>query len=101
MPRNDPARMLRVAPLLALALTLGGCDALSRLTQIRGAPPMTTIQNPKTQPGYQPVSLPMPQPLVTERRPNSLWKSGSRGTLEDQRALMVGDILTIDISFDC
>src|ERR1700734_171705 len=79
-----------VAPALMLALALGGCSAWTRLTQIGATPPLTTIQNPKAQPGYQPVSMPMPQPLTAERRPNSLWQSGSR----------VGDILTVDISFD-
>src|ERR1700722_3740265 len=91
---------VRVAPALMLALALGGCSAWTRLTQIGATPPLTTIQNPKAQPGYQPVSMPMPQPLTAQRRPNSLWQSGSRAFFKDQRAAQVGDILTIDISFD-
>jgi len=93
-------RHLRTISALAVAVTLGGCDAFSRITQIGATPPLTTIQNPKSQPGYQPVSMPMPQPIVSERRPNSLWKAGSRAFFKDQRASQVGDILTIDISFD-
>jgi flagellar L-ring protein precursor FlgH len=89
-----------VAPALMLALALGGCSAWTRLTQIGATPPLTNIQNPKAQPGYQPVSMPMPQPLTAERRPNSLWQSGSRAFFKDQRASQVGDILTVDISFD-
>jgi flagellar L-ring protein FlgH len=85
---------------LALVVALDGCSAWTRLTQIGESPPLTTIQNPKTQPGYQPVSMPMPDPIVSERRPNSLWKAGSRAFFKDQRAANVGDILTIDISFD-
>jgi len=92
-----PGNVLAVA---LVALTLGGCSAFTRLTQIGEAPPLTTIQNPKAQPGYQPVSLPMPAPIVTERRPNSLWRTGSRAFFKDQRASQVGDILTIQISFD-
>jgi len=91
---------VRVAPALMLAVALSGCSAWTRLTQIGATPPLTTIQNPKAQPGYQPVSMPMPQPLTAERRPNSLWQSGSRAFFKDQRASQVGDILTVDISFD-
>jgi flagellar L-ring protein FlgH len=82
------------------AAALAGCDTLARLSQIGSPPPMTTIQNPKAQPGYQPVSMPMPQPIITEKRPNSLWQAGSRAFFKDQRASQVGDILTVDISFD-
>ncbi|HUZ72604.1 MAG TPA: flagellar basal body L-ring protein FlgH [Stellaceae bacterium] len=98
---NASYRRLKAALALALAATsLAGCDAMTRLSQIGATPPLTTIQNPKTQPGYQPVSMPMPQPLVAQRRPNSLWRAGSRAFFKDQRASQVGDILTIDVSFD-
>jgi flagellar L-ring protein FlgH len=100
MRETRPVSMLRIAPAMALALTLGGCGAWTRMTQIGAPPPLTTIQNPKTQPGYQPVSMPVPQPIVVERRPNSLWQAGSRAFFKDQRASQVGDILTIQISFD-
>jgi flagellar L-ring protein precursor FlgH len=98
--RDTHSALLRTASFLALALTLGGCGAFTRLTQIGAPPPLTTIQNPKTQPGYQPVSMPVPQPIVAERRPNSLWQAGSRAFFKDQRASQVGDILTINITFD-
>src|SRR5579885_73957 len=93
----------RLPALTALALAaalLGGCNGFTRLSQIGTAPPLTTIQNPKTQPGYQPVSLPMPQPIIAERRPNSLLQAGSRAFFKDQRASQVGDILTTDIVLD-
>jgi flagellar L-ring protein precursor FlgH len=70
------------------------------MKQVGETPPLTTIQDPKTQPGYQPVSLPMPAPIVGERQPNSLWRSGSRAFFKDQRAAQVGDILTVLVSFD-
>jgi flagellar L-ring protein precursor FlgH len=93
-----PVRQIGATALAALLLS--GCNAFTRMQQIGETPPMTTIQDPKTQPGYQPVSLPMPTPIVGERQPNSLWRAGSRAFFKDQRAAQVGDILTILISFD-
>jgi flagellar L-ring protein precursor FlgH len=90
---------LRVLALLA-ATSLAGCNALTRMSQIGETPPLTTIQDPHQQPGYRPVSLPMPTPIMAERRPNSLWQTGSRAFFKDQRASQPGDILTVEISFD-
>ena len=81
LPFRPLAAVARSPPAL-----LAGCNAVSRLSQIGETPPLTTIQDPKTQPGYQPVSLPMPTPIVSERRPNSLWQAGSRAFFKDQRA---------------
>jgi flagellar L-ring protein FlgH len=92
-------RRLRFAVMLA-AGSLAGCSAATRVSQIGEMPPLTTIQDPHQQPGYKPVSLPMPTPMVGERRPNSLWQSGSRAFFKDQRAANVGDILTVAINFD-
>jgi flagellar L-ring protein precursor FlgH len=88
-----------LAAAAALAL-LSGCNAATRLSQIGEAPPLTTIQDPVRQPGYQPVSLPMPQPLNPERRPNSLWQSGTRAFFKDQRAAQIGDLLTVLVDID-
>jgi len=92
--------MPRLASAIALSFALCGCSALTRISQIGTVPPLTTIKNPATEPGYQPVSMPMPTPIVNQRRPNSLWQAGSRAFFKDQRASQVGDILTVDISFD-
>ena len=88
-----------LAPLMAAAL-LSGCNAWSRISQIGETPPLTTIQDPRQQPGYKPVSMPMPAPMVSERRPSSLWQTGSRAFFKDQRAANIGDILTVMVSFD-
>jgi flagellar L-ring protein precursor FlgH len=98
MPSPFPLR--QIAATAAAALLLAGCSAFTRISQIGEAPPLTTIQDPKTQPGYQPVSLPMPAPIVGQREPNSLWKAGSRAFFKDQRAAQIGDILTVLVSFD-
>ncbi len=92
-------RRLRLVVMLA-AGSLAGCSAATRVSQIGEMPPLTTIQDPHQQPGYKPVSLPMPTPMVGERRPNSLWQAGSRAFFKDQRAANVGDILTVVINFD-
>jgi flagellar L-ring protein precursor FlgH len=92
-------RSLRFALVLA-AVSLAGCNAATRISQIGEMPPLTTIQDPHQQPGYKPVSLPMPTPIVAERRPNSLWQAGSRAFFKDQRASQPGDILTVAIAFD-
>lgn len=87
-------------PILTLGLAaalLSGCNAMTRIQQIGAQPPLTTIQDPKAQPGYRPVSLPMPAPILAQRRPNSLWQAGTRAFFKDQRASQVGDILTVQI----
>jgi flagellar L-ring protein FlgH len=94
-------RYLKIALLApVMVLTLAACGSITKLQQIGETPPMTTIQDPQKQPGYRPVSLPMPQPIVGERRPNSLWQAGSRAFFKDQRAASIGDILTVLVTFD-
>jgi flagellar L-ring protein precursor FlgH len=94
MPRRRLLVMLLATTLLA------GCNAATRLSELGEAPPLTTIQDPQRQPGYRPVSLPMPTPIPTERRPNSLWQAGTRAFFKDQRAAQIGDILTVQININ-
>ena len=83
-------------PLVALTLSaLAGCSSMDRLSEIGKEPPLTRISNPVHQPGYRPVSLPMPLPEKASYSPNSLWRNGSRSFFKDQRAMKVGDILTV------
>jgi flagellar L-ring protein precursor FlgH len=93
-------RAFRHAALAGLIALLGGCSAMTRISEIGEAPPLTTIQDPQKQPGYRPVSLPMPAPIPQERQPNSLWRAGSRAFFKDQRASQVGDILTVLININ-
>ncbi len=87
---------LKILPALALLLSLlTGCSNLDRLSTIGKAPPLSKISNPVHQPGYRPVSLPMPSPEKAVFNSNSLWRSGSRSFFKDQRAMKIGDILTV------
>lgn len=90
-------RLLLLLPLILL----NGCGGMAdRLSAVGEAPPISPISNPNQQPGYRPISMPMPEPQMTERQPNSLWRSGARAFFKDQRAARVGDILTVMISIN-
>ena len=93
-------RLLPLAAVLLLGTALGGCNTLTRLSQVGEEPPLTSIENPTTLPAYQPVSMPMPAPVTEERQANSLWRTGSRAFFKDQRANQVGDILTVVIEIE-
>lgn len=84
--------------LLASCVLLSGCGAMDRISNIGKAPAMSTINNPVTQPGYQPVSLPMPAPQNVTRQKNSLWQPDRVTFFKDQRAANVGDIITVTIN---
>jgi flagellar L-ring protein precursor FlgH len=90
----------RVPPALSIALLaalLGGCSAMDRLKNIGEKPTLSSIENPTAQPGYKPVQMPMPTPQPAVYNPNSLWRNGSRAFFKDQRAMQVGDILTVQV----
>ncbi|MGH6783811.1 MAG: flagellar basal body L-ring protein FlgH, partial [Sphingomicrobium sp.] len=70
-------------------------SALDRLKNIGETPALSAIENPTAQPGYKPVQMPMPAPPPAIYQPNSLWRTGSRAFFKDQRAMQVGDILTV------
>ena len=91
-PLRKGARILTIA---VLAVSLAGCNALTRLSQVGAEPPLTEIANPVQQANYRPVSMPMPAPKPIERNSNSLWRTGARAFFKDQRAANVGDILTV------
>ena len=86
-----------LAVALVVAALLGGCSALDRLKNIGEQPPLSAIENPTAQPGYKPVQMPMPAPQPAVYNPNSLWRNGSRAFFKDQRAMQVGDILTVKV----
>jgi len=93
-------RLKTLSSVVVLSLALSGCNTLDRLQNIGKEPSMSPVQNPTQAAGYQPVSLPMPEPQPTIRNPNSLWQKGSRSFFKDQRANDVGDLLTVLIEVD-
>lgn len=89
-----------LAAIAAAALLLSGCNFFNRLAEIGEVPPMTRIQNPTHAPDYRPVSFPMPTAVAQPHRPNSLWRAGARSFFKDQRASLVGDLVTVLITID-
>src|SRR6478672_11748421 len=85
-----------LAALVAAGL-LANCSAMDRLKNIGEQPALSAIENPVAQPGYKPVQMPMPAPQAAVYNPNSLWRNGSRAFFKDQRAMQVGDIMTVKV----
>ena len=67
-------RLLRPAFLVTALAMLSACNAVTRLSEIGTSPPLTPIENPKEQPDYRLVSLPMPNPQEPTHMANSLWR---------------------------
>lgn len=88
-------RTLHTSVFVALGLGLTACGAGERIANIGKPPEMAQIVNPQQQPGYKPVSMPMPAPKKSVRQPNSLWDANRQAFFKDQRASDVGDILTV------
>jgi flagellar L-ring protein FlgH len=84
----------------AIVTAIGGCNTITRLSEVGDGPELTEITNPVAQPGYRPVSLPMPAPQIPEDNPNSLWRTGAKAFFKDIRAKEVGDILTVRLVLD-
>ncbi len=91
---------LRIIVLLTILTAVPGCNTLKRVSEVGDAPAMAAVQDPSGIPSAVPVKMPMPSPELGERKPNSLWRTGSRAFFRDQRASRVGDILTVVVSMD-
>ncbi len=91
---------LRVLAAAVMVTALSGCNLFSRLSEVGSEPALTSIRNPATLHGNQPIQMPMPAPVEAVHHPNSLWRPGSRAFFKDQRANQVGDILTVNIEID-
>lgn len=94
------AALRRIAAVGLASTLLVGCNTLDRLASMGEEPDLNKIDNPTHAHDYKPVSMPMPEPITTERLANSLWRPGSRAFLKDLRANEVGDIVTVVISID-
>ncbi len=91
-------RIILIGALLAVGNVASGCSAIDRLSQIGETPKLNAIENPTAQPGYKPVSMPMPKPETVSYNANSLWRNGSRSFFKDQRAHQIGDLLTVTVN---
>lgn len=92
-----------VTRLVCLLLTMSiltGCNALRRLSEVGEEPKLSPVVNPVKRPEYRAVTFPMPNPQVSSRQANSLWRPGSRAFFRDQRASRVGDILTVTVNIN-
>lgn len=83
-----------------MTFLFSGCGSMHRLNRaLHPVPPITRTQNPVAYPGYVPVTMPCPRPMVVlSSAKNSLWSPEASSFLKDQRAKRVGDILTISIN---
>jgi len=81
-----------------IAVTLSGCNTVTRLSEVGDGPQLSQITNPTAMPKYRPVSLPMPAAKTLSTNPNSLWRPGARAFFKDHRAKEVGDILTVNLA---
>jgi flagellar L-ring protein precursor FlgH len=89
--------MIRIAAILALALTSTAC---SRLDQVGKAPEFNAPQQGNEH--FAMVRQPIPESTL-QRGPTaqaSLWRAGRESLLGSQRAEQVGDILTVVIEID-
>ena len=98
MKRQTFTNLMSTVATVTLAMAVSGCNTFERLSEVGSGPEVSSIQNPTQRQGYQPVSMPMPQPLSAPQNANSLWRTGSRAFFKDQRAKEVGDILTVSVS---
>lgn len=85
---------MRLYLVLCLPLLLSGCRWGEQLSTLGEPPNMTRIQDPTRNPGFVPVTMPLPPLQPSQRESNSLWEPGSRAFFKDQRANRVGDIVT-------
>ncbi|WP_043362898.1 flagellar basal body L-ring protein FlgH [Belnapia sp. F-4-1] len=83
------------AAFLLLPLALAGCGSLERLSRVGRPPELSEVRNPTADPAWRPVSMPMPGAQEAPSGANSLWRTGSRTFLRDQRASQVGDLVTV------
>lgn len=97
---NYMKTITRLFMVVGLGVALSGCNFFTRLANIGSEPPLSQIENPVTQKGYQPVSMPMPRPEPVLQQANSLWRPGSKAFFKDQRANQVGDIVTVLVEIE-
>lgn len=89
--------LIKLSGLLTLGVALSACGAADRLANVGQAPALSAIEDPTAAKGYKPVQMPMPAMEHASFAPNSLWRTGSRAFFKDQRARLVGDLVTVKV----
>jgi flagellar L-ring protein precursor FlgH len=89
--------IVKLSSILVLGVALGACGAADRLANVGQAPNLSPIEDPTSAKGYKPVQMPMPAMEHASFAPNSLWRTGSRAFFKDQRARLVGDLVTVKV----
>jgi flagellar L-ring protein precursor FlgH len=89
--------VLRISAVLAAGLALTACGITDRLSNVGRAPSLSAIEDPTAAPGYKPVQMPMPSPEPMNFAANSLWRQGARSFFKDQRAMRIGDLVTVRV----
>ncbi len=90
--------LLRLAACMMTASLLSACGTAERLSRVGQNPAMSPVMSPTQHSDYRPVSMPMPTPTILEPAANSLWRPGARAFFKDQRAKVVGDVLTVVVN---
>jgi flagellar L-ring protein precursor FlgH len=89
--------IVKLSGVIALGVALSACGAADRLANVGQAPALSPIEDPTATKGYKPVQMPMPAMEHASFAPNSLWRTGSRAFFKDQRARLVGDLVTVKV----
>jgi flagellar L-ring protein precursor FlgH len=84
--------------LILLPIALSACGTADRLSRIGRPPAVSPVTNPAEQPGVRNIAMPTPAPQEPIGASASLWRTGSRTFLRDQRAAQVGDLITVLVS---
>ncbi len=90
--------MKQLVIVFLICSTVSGCSIFSRLGDVGRKPELAKIEDPTKTPDYEPVQMPMPKQEAKNSGINSLWRGGASGFFKDQRALRVGDIITVNVS---
>lgn len=96
-------RFINLGSVIALSIIMTGCAGMAeRLNNVGKDPELTKINNPKLDPDYREVSIPLPDQHLELQQKNSLWssKTDRRSFFKDNRAADVGDILTVVIEIE-
>lgn len=99
MKNYKNTKIVKAALVVGALFSLSACNAAQRLSELGSAPALSPVDNPTLRADYKPVTFPQPapEPEVSAKTANSLWKPGGRSFFKDQRAGKVGDILTVVI----